>query len=197
MRPEEQQKFVQEFTDHLFGTTSSKFSPTPPREPTPRSASAKGKEVAIIEEQVNKLVKYPKEGEKSEQELRKKVKMMEEYNHLISFRADQLPITMISYVVNPNKEATIKITRGDNPLNLIVRLNFKLRMLVKEARTSSTSSNYEDKKRKRSEFLKEVFVTKNITVDGMHMNQIPPPWVMPIHNLLHEWEYGYSLPKRK
>ncbi|GKD14624.1 hypothetical protein Tco_1199031, partial [Tanacetum coccineum] len=42
----------------------------------------------------------------------------------------------------------------------------------------------EDKKKKRIEILKEVFVTKNITVDGMHRNLIPPPWVVSIDGLL-------------
>ncbi|GKA77114.1 hypothetical protein Tco_0783575 [Tanacetum coccineum] len=37
---------------------------------------------------------------------------MEEYNHQISFRADSLPITKISYVVNSRKEETMKITKG-------------------------------------------------------------------------------------
>nr|GEX86637.1 reverse transcriptase [Tanacetum cinerariifolium] len=60
--PEEQQRSVQEFTDQLFGTTSSKFSPTPLREPTPLRDFAKGKEVAIVEEQVNELVSYQEEG---------------------------------------------------------------------------------------------------------------------------------------
>ncbi|GKG26066.1 hypothetical protein Tco_0399212 [Tanacetum coccineum] len=55
--------------------------------------------------------------------------MMEEYKHQISFRADQLPITKIGYVVNPNKEATMKITRDDNPLNLVVNPNFRLKTL--------------------------------------------------------------------
>nr|GEV73849.1 hypothetical protein [Tanacetum cinerariifolium] len=55
--------------------------------------------------------------------------MMEEYNHQISFRADPLQITKISYVFYSNKEATIKIIRGDNPLNLIVHPNFRLRTL--------------------------------------------------------------------
>nr|GEV55366.1 hypothetical protein [Tanacetum cinerariifolium] len=91
----------------------------------------------------------------------KKVKMMEEYNHLISFRADQLPITKISYVVNPNKEATMKITRA------------------------------EDKKRKRTEFFKELFVTENITVDEIHRNLIPPPRVVLIEGLvINEPESG-------
>ncbi|GJS96981.1 hypothetical protein Tco_0803949 [Tanacetum coccineum] len=31
LKPEEQQKSLHEFTDQLFGTTSSKFSPTPPQ----------------------------------------------------------------------------------------------------------------------------------------------------------------------
>ncbi|GJS94423.1 hypothetical protein Tco_0801391 [Tanacetum coccineum] len=184
LKPEEQQKSLHEFTDQLFGTTSSKFSPTPPRDP------AKGKEVAIVKEQVNELVTYQEEGgsipkmpklksfitlegtlsqeefnnqikelkrisdlkaqkDKSKQELRKmfnqatlkaqakkwteheakKAKILEEYNHQISFRADPLPITKISYVVNTNKEATIKIPRGNNPLNLIIHPNFRLKLL--------------------------------------------------------------------
>ncbi|GJV70975.1 hypothetical protein Tco_1490970 [Tanacetum coccineum] len=44
LKPEEQQKSLHEFTDQLFGTTSSKFTPTPPRDLT------KGKEVAIVKE---------------------------------------------------------------------------------------------------------------------------------------------------
>nr|GEW70898.1 uncharacterized mitochondrial protein AtMg00810-like [Tanacetum cinerariifolium] len=39
LKPEEQQKSLNDFTDQLFGTTSSKFSPTPPREPTPLSVT--------------------------------------------------------------------------------------------------------------------------------------------------------------
>ncbi|GJW89134.1 hypothetical protein Tco_0164474 [Tanacetum coccineum] len=74
---------MQEFIDQLFKTTSSKFSPTPPREPTPPRDSSKGKAVAIIEEPRNELefdkqIKELKrisdlkaEKEKSKQELRK------------------------------------------------------------------------------------------------------------------------------
>ncbi|GKA73769.1 hypothetical protein Tco_0780071 [Tanacetum coccineum] len=32
----------------------------------------------------------------------------------------------------------------------------------------------EDKKRKRTEILEEVFVKENIVVDGMHRNLVPP-----------------------
>nr|GEV98073.1 hypothetical protein [Tanacetum cinerariifolium] len=169
LKPKEQQKSIQEFIDQLFKTTSLRFSPTPSRELKPPRDSSKGKEVAIIEEPGNKLVKYQEEQEeynnqiremkrlkdlkaeqeKSEHELRKlfnlatlkaqahkwteheakKAKMMKEYKNHISFRADTLPVTKIRYAVNSRKEATIKITRGDNPLNLVVHPNFRLKTL--------------------------------------------------------------------
>ncbi|GKC05500.1 hypothetical protein Tco_0997110 [Tanacetum coccineum] len=157
------------------------------------------------------------EKEKSEQELRKllnpatlkaqaqkwteheakKAKMMEEYNHQISFRADKLPITKISYVVNSRKEATMKITRGDNPLNLIVHPNFRLKQLGfsewLEAKRlglppppelATFGLTAEEKKRKRAEFIKEMFVTEDVRVDGMNRNLIPPPGVVPIEALV-------------
>nr|GFA06131.1 hypothetical protein [Tanacetum cinerariifolium] len=58
LKPKEQQKSIQEFTDQLFKTTFSRFSPTPPRKITPPRDSSKGKAVAIIEEPRNELVKY-------------------------------------------------------------------------------------------------------------------------------------------
>ncbi|GJR60982.1 hypothetical protein Tco_1503144, partial [Tanacetum coccineum] len=222
----------------LFETTSSKFSPTPPKEPIHSRVSSKGKEVAIIEEPGNELVRYQEEGgsnpkvpklnpfitpegplyqeeynnqikemkrlitlkaqaQKWTEHEAKKVKMMEEFNHQISFRADQLPITKMSYVVNPNKEATMKIIRGDNPLNLIVHPNFKLKTLrfseCLEAKRlglppppalATFRITVEDRKRKRTEFLKEAFVIEDIRVDGIDRNLIPPPRVIPIQGLV-------------
>nr|GEW94398.1 retrovirus-related Pol polyprotein from transposon TNT 1-94 [Tanacetum cinerariifolium] len=55
-------KSLHNFTDQLFGTTSSNFSSTPPREPTPLKDLTKGKEVSIVKEQVNELVTYQEEG---------------------------------------------------------------------------------------------------------------------------------------
>ncbi|GKC74228.1 hypothetical protein Tco_1120111 [Tanacetum coccineum] len=159
------------------------------------------------------------EKEKSKQELRKllnpatlkaqahkwtkhkakKAKMMEEYKHQISFRADTLPITKISYVVNSRKEATIKITRGDNPLNLIVHPNFRLKQLVfsewlevhakmlglpPPSELATFGLTIEERKRKRTEFIKEMFVTEDVRVDGMNRNLIPPPRVIPIKGLV-------------
>nr|GEW97858.1 hypothetical protein [Tanacetum cinerariifolium] len=157
----------------------------------------------------------------------KKDKMLEEYKHQISFRADTLPITKISYVVNSRKEATMKITQGDNPLNLGVHPNFRLKTLwfnewlevhALASKKSGMSNNLlfqslrakfqwvinqakrlgihpppklatfgmtaEEKKRKRTKFIKEVFVTENIRVDGMDRNLIPPIGIMIIQGVV-------------
>ncbi|GJU38533.1 hypothetical protein Tco_1191490 [Tanacetum coccineum] len=199
-----------------------KFLPTPPKELTPPRYSSKGKAFAIIEEPGKeiRISDLKAEKEKSEQELRKllnqvtlkaqahkwtkhkakKAKMMEEYNHQISYRADPLPITKISYVVNSRKEATIKITRGNNPLNLIVHPNFRLKTLgfsewlevhvakrlglPPPPKLATFRLTAEEKKRKRTEFIKEVFLTKDVRVDGMDKNLIPPHGVLPIQDML-------------
>ncbi|GKD09081.1 hypothetical protein Tco_1188766 [Tanacetum coccineum] len=103
LKSKEQQKSIQEFTDQLFKTTASRKLLNP----------------ATLKAQAQKWTKHKA----------KKAKMMEEYNHQISYGADPLPITKISYVVNSRKEATMKITRGNNPLNLIVHPNFRLKTL--------------------------------------------------------------------
>nr|GEX28057.1 hypothetical protein [Tanacetum cinerariifolium] len=52
-----------------------------------------------------------------------------------------------------------------------------------------------EKKRKRTELIKEVFVTKYIKINGMDMNFIPPPGVMPIQGLvINEPELGVGEP---
>ncbi|GJY32506.1 hypothetical protein Tco_0416975 [Tanacetum coccineum] len=93
--------------------------------------------------------------------------MIEEYNHQISFRADQLPITKISYVVNQNKEATMKITRGDNPLNLVVHPNFKLKTLG-FSEWLEVHALASKKSGKSNDMLLQM-------VDGMYKNLVPPP----------------------
>ncbi|GKE27527.1 hypothetical protein Tco_1442911, partial [Tanacetum coccineum] len=51
--------------------------------------------------------------------------------------------------------------------------------------------NAEENKMKRSEFLREVFVTKDVRVDWMNRNLIPPPRVVPIEGLvIKELESG-------
>ncbi|GKD82726.1 hypothetical protein Tco_1349565 [Tanacetum coccineum] len=59
----------------------------------------------------------------------KRAKMLEEYNHCISFRADPSPITKISYQINNStKEASMRIIRNNQPLNLTVYDRFVLKM---------------------------------------------------------------------
>ncbi|GJZ72434.1 hypothetical protein Tco_0636285 [Tanacetum coccineum] len=82
--PSKPQSSVKQFTDQLFGTTSSKYSPTPLREPTPPRDLSKGKAAAIIEEPTT----LKAQAQKWTEHEAKKAKIMEEYNHQISFRAD-------------------------------------------------------------------------------------------------------------
>ncbi|GJY09382.1 hypothetical protein Tco_0377567 [Tanacetum coccineum] len=228
--------------------------PSKPQPSAPKLKSFTTPEGPLSQEEFDKQIKELKrisdlkaKKEKSEQELRKllnpttlkdqakkwteheakKAKMMEEYKHQISFGADTLPIKKISYIVNSRKEATMKITRGDNPLNLIVHSNFKLKQLgfsewlevhALASKKSGTSNNLllqslrakfqwvinqakrlglppppelatfrlttEERKRKRIEFIKEMFVTEDVRVDGMNRNLIPPPRVVPIKGLV-------------
>nr|GFA60371.1 hypothetical protein [Tanacetum cinerariifolium] len=177
---------------NLFRTTSSKFSPSSPREPTPPRDPAKGKEIAIVKEQVNELVTYQEEGV-----IIPKMPKLKSFITPEGTLADPLPITKISYTVNSNKEETIKIIRGDNPLNLIVHPNFRLKSLGSSEWLEANKLGLhpppalatfgmvpKEKKRKRTQFLKEAFVTEDIRVDGMNRNLIPPPGVVPIEGLV-------------
>nr|GEX24327.1 retrovirus-related Pol polyprotein from transposon TNT 1-94 [Tanacetum cinerariifolium] len=180
LKPEEQKKSLHDFTNQMFGTTSSKFSPNPPREPIPPRDPAKGKEISVVKEQ----------KDKSEQELRKmfnqitlkaqakkwteheakKAKILEEYNHQISFRANPLPITKISSTAMDQ----------DKKLGLPTPLALATFRMTPE-----------EKKKKRTQFLKEAFVTEDIRVNGMNRILIPTPGVMPIEGLfIKEHESG-------
>ncbi|GJV46771.1 RNA-directed DNA polymerase, eukaryota, reverse transcriptase zinc-binding domain protein [Tanacetum coccineum] len=214
---------LDQFTEHLSKNTSSIFSPTPPREPTPPKDQtpprdkSKGKSIAT-EDPIKDIMAFMEEGGSapkisslksfvipeeplSQEKVMAHLKEMKRLANLKveKVKADQLPITKISYVVNLNKEATMKITKGDNPLNLIVHPNFRLKTLGfsewLEAKklglppplalaTFRMTTEDKKRKRKRTEILKEVFVTKNITVDGMHRNLISFPGVVLIEGLV-------------
>ncbi|GJZ32642.1 hypothetical protein Tco_0578078 [Tanacetum coccineum] len=136
---------------------------------------------ANIKAQSQKIVEYEA----------KRTKMLKEYNDCINQRAYELPIMKISYrVISSSNDATMKITRGNDPLNVIVHEKFRLKTLgfnewldvhALASKTKSKSNDQilvDDKKRKRSsEILREVFVKENIVVDGMHRNLAPPPGV--------------------
>ncbi|GJZ08138.1 hypothetical protein Tco_0542421 [Tanacetum coccineum] len=147
------QPSVKQFTDQLFKTTSLKFSPAPPREPTHLRDESKGKGIAA-KEPLKDIIPFMEEGgpemkrladlkeheKKSEEELKK--------------------------LLNP---ATFKAKRLGLP---------------PPPELATFGLNDEEKKRKRSEFLREVFMTKDVRVDGMNMNLIPPPRVVPIKGLV-------------
>ncbi|GJT33558.1 hypothetical protein Tco_0923977 [Tanacetum coccineum] len=101
-------------------------------------------------EEIKRLAELKAEKEKTEKRLKKvmtpdelrahaeglatyeakKENMLEEYNHCISFRADPLPITKISYrIKNSTNEACMRITRNHQPLNLTMYEKFVLKML--------------------------------------------------------------------
>ncbi|GJX54685.1 hypothetical protein Tco_0283054 [Tanacetum coccineum] len=103
----------------------------------------------------------------------KRQKMLDEYNNCIYDRVDPLPITKIHYKVNSSQDATMKITRDHDPLNVKAK-KLGTPPLPELAHFGKPTV---DKKRKRSEVLTEVFVKENITVDGMKRNLIPPPGV--------------------
>ncbi|GJW77947.1 retrovirus-related pol polyprotein from transposon TNT 1-94 [Tanacetum coccineum] len=138
------------------------FSPTHPRD------ESKGKGITIEEEELKahaaKLAEYEA----------KRAKMLEEYNHYITFRADPLPITKISYKVDSSKQASIRITRDNNPLNLTAR---KLGLNPPPQLSAFDLPAPEKKIKQASEILEEVFVKEDIRVDGVQRNLIPPPGV--------------------
>nr|GEY75696.1 hypothetical protein [Tanacetum cinerariifolium] len=81
-----------------------------------------------------KMVLTPEQQKAQEEELAayevKRAKRMEEYNHCITFRDNPLPITKFSYRVNNStKEATMRITRNNQPLNLKIYDKFVFKKL--------------------------------------------------------------------
>ncbi|GKB17062.1 hypothetical protein Tco_0850985 [Tanacetum coccineum] len=125
----------------------------------------------------------------------KRAKMLEEYNQCITFRADPLPITKISYKIdNSTKQESMRITRNNQPLNLTLYDIFVLKMLgfsewlevhALAYKLTAFGLTASKKKRKRSsELIKQIFVKEDIVLDGMHMNLVPPPGVVPSEGLI-------------
>nr|GEY50443.1 hypothetical protein [Tanacetum cinerariifolium] len=158
LKPEQQQKYLNDFTNQLFGTTSSKFSPTPLREPTHPKDPTKGKEVTIVKEQVNELVTYHEEG---------------------GF-IPKMP--KLKPFITP--EGTLSQKELNNQIMKLKRINQAKKLGLPPPPALVTFRMTAREKKKRTEFLKEVFVTKDIKVDGMGKNLIPPFEVVPIEGLV-------------
>ncbi|GJV86464.1 hypothetical protein Tco_1530402 [Tanacetum coccineum] len=87
------------------------------------------------EEESEKILKekltpatYKAQALKWQEHEAKKAKMIEEYNSIF-IRTYPLCITKISYTIDSHKILTMRITRDNDPLNLIVFSNFRLKML--------------------------------------------------------------------
>ncbi|GJX99854.1 hypothetical protein Tco_0356873 [Tanacetum coccineum] len=75
---------------------------------------------ANIQAQAQKIAEYEA----------KRAKMLAEYNHYITFRANQRRITRINYKIDRvNKDATMRIKRDNQPLSLTVFEKFRLKQL--------------------------------------------------------------------
>ncbi|GKA96253.1 hypothetical protein Tco_0818348 [Tanacetum coccineum] len=121
-----------------------------------------------------KRVMTPEQLKAQEEELdtyeAKSAKMMEEYNHYITFRDDPLPITKFSYRAGKlGIPPPSQLTAFEHPTTL--------------------------KKRKRkTEVIHEVFVKENIVVDGMQRNlYIPEGVVGKVGLVIREPEAGIFL----
>nr|GEY40071.1 hypothetical protein [Tanacetum cinerariifolium] len=110
----------------------------------------------------------------------KKAKMLEEYNSIFQ-RADPLQITNISYTVDSHKNATMRITRAK--FQWVLNQANKVGLPPPSELATFRMTN-EDKKQKRTEFFKEIFMTEYIRVDGMNKNLITPSWITLIDGLV-------------
>ncbi|GJY75367.1 hypothetical protein Tco_0480483 [Tanacetum coccineum] len=170
---------MDQFTNFLFRTTSSEYSPTPPRdenkgkgidtkeepmkllmplieqgESDPKMLnllqfSISGKKMTLKDAQaqltdMKRLVDLKVDQEKSEKKLSpakiqaqaqklaefeaKRKKMLDEYNHYITYKADKLPIIKISYKIDRvTKDETMRIERNNQPLTLTFYEKFVLK----------------------------------------------------------------------
>ncbi|GKA10662.1 hypothetical protein Tco_0690095 [Tanacetum coccineum] len=210
---------LDQFTDSLFSTTSFEFSPTPLKDDKSKSVADKEdplKElIPLIDEGGLKFLKAEKEKSKKRlkvltpEELEaqaaelaayeaKRKKMLQEYNHCITFRADPLPIINISYRINNfTKEASMRITRDNQLLNLTVYDKFLLWMAKFQwVKTQAAKLGIPTppqltafkllpverkvnlKRKRRSELIHQVFVKGNIVMDGMQRNLNLPEGVV-------------------
>nr|GEV26539.1 hypothetical protein [Tanacetum cinerariifolium] len=165
----------------LFGSGPSQFTPTPPI-----NMANKGKGIAQStdkstlkmimllmeqgsdlkaakdksEEALKRLTPAQRKAQKQKlteietKRAQKLNKSREEYLNCIELRDNQQKITKFEYQVNNStKIATMNITRNNPPLN------YKI---------------HDDFRKRANKIRKEVFVSEDVVVDGMHRNLTPP-----------------------
>nr|GEV62161.1 uncharacterized mitochondrial protein AtMg00810-like [Tanacetum cinerariifolium] len=139
---------LDQFTDSLFNTSSSEFSPAPPSK-----IANKGKIIATKDDPTKQLMPFIEQSGSSlkipnlnqfstsegQMTIEEAKAQMQEIQRLALLkaekkkskkRADPLPIIKISYKINNStKEASMRIKRNNQPLSLTVYDKFVLKML--------------------------------------------------------------------
>ncbi|GJW06292.1 hypothetical protein Tco_1568715 [Tanacetum coccineum] len=157
-----------------FPSPTPFFSPAPLKEPSPLRDPAKGKGVDM-EEPVNILVPFMDEGGSNP-----KMPMHSRKNWSSANHQDQLHYKFM-------KKANNEDHQSKSIDSLLQSLNSKSQWVLNRAKNlglppppalASFEMTVADKKRKRMETLKEVFVKERIDVDGTQRNITPPSGVV-------------------
>nr|GEW94400.1 hypothetical protein [Tanacetum cinerariifolium] len=152
----------------------------------------------------------PKELEAQEAELAayeaKREKILKEYNHYITFRADPMPITKINYKVEIHELAS-KVRINSNDM-LLKNLKEKYQCVKTQAiklgipplpqltafKLLPTERKICMKRKRMIELIHETFIKENIVVDGMQRNLTLPEGVVGKAGMVvKELEAGISL----
>ncbi|GJY61244.1 hypothetical protein Tco_0461901 [Tanacetum coccineum] len=160
-----------QFSEYLTQTTSSIFSSTPPREPTPPRDESKGKGIAT-EEPLKDIMPYIEEGGY--------VPKMPKFKSFITLDEQLTQEDIIAQVKEMKRLADLKSEKEklEESLKRIVISQAKKLGVPPPPELSTFGILADDKKIKRSsEILQEVFAKENIVVDVMHRNLVPPPGV--------------------
>ncbi|GKE48383.1 hypothetical protein Tco_1479641 [Tanacetum coccineum] len=109
---------------------------------------------------------------------------MDEYNHCINFKDDPLPMTNFSYSVNnDSKEATMTITKNNQPPNLKIYDRFIIKILrlsewiESHALTSKKHSTFND------QLLKNLKAKFQLVATIARKLGIPPPSQLTVFKL--------------
>ncbi|GKB82125.1 hypothetical protein Tco_0949020 [Tanacetum coccineum] len=123
---------LDQFTKHLSKTTSSIFSHTPPREPTPLRKQtppkdkAKGKGIAT-EDPLKDIMAFVEEGADLKAENEKSEKSLQRIMNPATIKA--LAQKMAEHEAKRKKRSTMRITRENDPLNVTIHDKFRLKTL--------------------------------------------------------------------
>nr|GEV10079.1 hypothetical protein [Tanacetum cinerariifolium] len=160
----------------LIPSSLSTVIPKPfTKDPVPPRDDRKVKAIASDKDQMKELISLMDEEAKAQMEEMKRKRMLEEYNHQITHRADELPITKISYKINYSKEATMRITKDNDLLNLTVDDKFKFKSLGFSERIKVHSLASKTKSKENDILLQNLIAKFMWVLTQAKKLGIPPP----------------------